>query len=93
MIASDERRTDTMGIEQSPQRPVLDVALAASALAALRRTNYLPLCRVEVTAAGGRVVLVGRVPRHHLKQVAQTIVKGVPGVVEVRNEIEVVSSR
>ncbi|MEN6449521.1 MAG: BON domain-containing protein [Thermoguttaceae bacterium] len=61
------------------------------AQAALRRSAYFELREVTCDFRGGVLTLRGRLPSYHLKQVAQTAVAGVPGVVEVDNRVEVAS--
>jgi osmotically-inducible protein OsmY len=56
---------------------------------ALRATGYRPLRGIRVTVEGRLVILRGRVPSYYLKQVAQTTAMAVPGVVQVRNDLEV----
>lgn len=60
---------------------------------ALRATGYLPLRDMELTAAEGLVILRGRLPSYYMKQVAQEVVRSVPGVIEVFGDLEVVSPR
>ena len=56
----------------------------------LDRSGYGQLRRVCVTTRpNGRVRLEGSVSSFYLKQVAQTIVLSVPGVTQVRNELQV----
>ena len=56
---------------------------------ALRSTGYQGLCSVEVSVHCGVVFLKGYVSSFHLKQIAQTAARTVPGVCEVRNELNV----
>ncbi len=93
MIPSKTHRIHRIAMERDPETLASNLRMAASADEALRRANYDSLRHVSVTAIGGRLVLSGRLPRYHLKQVAQTIVRRLPGVTEVRNEIEVVAPR
>ena len=57
----------------------------------LRRSSYFELREVSCDFSGGVLTLQGRVPSYHLKQLAQASVANVPGVVEVRNRVEVVA--
>jgi osmotically-inducible protein OsmY len=66
-----------------------DLRLAARVERALRATGYGPLRGVEVTANARLVILGGRVPSYHLKQVAQATALGVPGARHVRNDLDV----
>lgn len=60
---------------------------------ALRATAYLPIRGLEFTVAEGLVILRGRLPSYYLKQMAQEVVRSVPGVNEVYVDLEVVSPR
>ena len=40
----------------------------------------------------GRLVLIGRLPSFYLKQVLQTALRGLPGVKQIDNQVDVVSS-
>lgn len=60
---------------------------------ALRVTGYLPLRDVGVIVAEGLVILRGSVPSYHLKQVALEVVRSVPGVSDVRDDLKVISPR
>jgi osmotically-inducible protein OsmY len=66
-----------------------DFRLAERVARALRATGYGPLRDVEVAAHVRIVTLRGRVPSYYLKQVAQTTALPVPGVQQVRNDLEV----
>jgi osmotically-inducible protein OsmY len=63
------------------------------AQAALRRSAYFELRAVTCDFRGGVLTLRGRLPSYHLKQIAQTAVAEVPGVVEVDNRVEVTAPR
>lgn len=57
---------------------------------ALRATGYRVLCDVAVCVkAGTTVFLGGRVSSFYLKQIAQATALAVPGVHQVRNNLEV----
>jgi osmotically-inducible protein OsmY len=66
-----------------------EVRLAERVERALRATGYGPLRGIEVTVRARLVILGGRVPSYHLKQVAQTAALAVPGAHQVRNELAV----
>ncbi|MGE5195686.1 MAG: BON domain-containing protein [Deltaproteobacteria bacterium] len=70
-----------------------DVHLTKNVDRALRATGYLALRDLQVVVSEGFVILRGKVPSYHLKQVAQATALGVPGVLEVENELEVVSTK
>ena len=60
---------------------------------ALSATGYSTLRGIEIEIHHGVVVLWGRVPNYHQKQLAQATVQQVPGVRRVANGIDVVCSR
>ena len=68
-----------------------DRRLSEQIIQVLRATGCLPLRDLRVFATDGFVTLQGRVPSYYLKQVAQSAICGLPGVVGVRNEIDVFS--
>lgn len=80
----------------SPKSPPAEhPAFAARTLSAdvqreLRATGYPALRGVNVVAISAVVLLQGRVPSYHMKQVAQATVMNLPGVREIRNELDVV---
>jgi osmotically-inducible protein OsmY len=66
-----------------------DLHLAERVANALRRTGYCPLRDIEVIAHRRTVTLSGRTPSYYLKQVAQAAALAIPGVEQVRNDLEV----
>lgn len=70
-----------------------DAALLDAVAHALRRTGYSPLRDVQVECERGRVVLSGRVPSYHLKQMAQTVALEIAGVLRLQNDIDVGNAR
>ena len=67
--------------------------VAARVERALHGSGYVSLRNLDVSANRSIVRLRGRVSTYHLKQLAQAAALSVPGVREVRNEVEVVSTR
>jgi hypothetical protein len=72
-----------------PERPPDVGRPAAQAEARLRAHPYLALQRVSCECRDGVLVLRGRLPTYHLKQVAQTLVVGIDGVRRIDNQVEV----
>jgi osmotically-inducible protein OsmY len=68
---------------------LVDLCLAERVEGALRATGYSCLRAVAASVCGQLVVLRGRVPSYYLKQIAQAAALGVPGVRELRNDVEV----
>ncbi len=48
---------------------------------------------LTVEVVDGVLILAGRLPSFHLKQVLQTTMKNVPGVIRIVNRVDVVSAR
>jgi osmotically-inducible protein OsmY len=69
---------------------VVDVDLAERVERALRVSGYAPLRAIDVSVRTGVVLLRGQLSSYYMKQLAQVVVKDVPGVREVRNDVEVV---
>ena len=67
--------------------------LSAEIERALHATGYRPLRGVDIAIHCEVVFLRGRVPTYHMKQLAQAAALAVPGVCEVRNELDIVESR
>jgi osmotically-inducible protein OsmY len=67
-----------------------DLHLARQVERALHATGYGAVRNIEVTVQARVVTLAGRVSSYYLKQVAQTAALGVPGILRIRNELEVV---
>jgi osmotically-inducible protein OsmY len=72
--------------------PGEDLCVAERVERALRATGYPPLRAVEVSVCGQLVILRGRVPSYYMKQFAQAAALALPGVRELRNDVEVVRS-
>ncbi len=62
-------------------------AEAASRL--LWSSSYHTVRRITCTFEGGVLTMEGRLPSFYLKQIAQTMVRDIPGVVRIENRIEV----
>jgi osmotically-inducible protein OsmY len=67
--------------------------VAAAVERSLRASGYRGLRNVQVCAIPCGVQLQGTVPTYHLKQLAQAAALRVPGVREIRNELDVISAR
>jgi osmotically-inducible protein OsmY len=66
-------------------------AIAANAEARFRSDSHTALRGISCTAERGVIVLEGRLSSFYQKQLAQEIVGHIEGVVQVVNQIEVVS--
>ncbi len=67
-------------------------AVRFAAEAKLRHADYWPLRRIRCEYHEGVLTLRGEVPSYHLKQVAQTLVASLNGILEVNNRLEVSSA-
>jgi hypothetical protein len=71
----------------------LDLALIDAVGVAIRATGLPALRNIQIEIDRGTVVLWGRVPTYHQKQLAQAVAQKVEGVRGVANGIEVVCRR
>jgi osmotically-inducible protein OsmY len=95
LVLSSELLVDERNANQAALllvQSLADLCLAERVEQALHAIGYAALRAVEVSACGGLVILQGRVPTYYLKQLAQATVVEVPGVQELRNDVEVVRS-
>jgi osmotically-inducible protein OsmY len=84
-----------IGLDSVPHSPIRLEANAEHLLIqtlrqALHQTGYLPLRNLDVQVDTGCIRLVGTVRTYHLKQLAQSAVKHVPGIGRIVNDIDVV---
>jgi osmotically-inducible protein OsmY len=77
------------GASLFPGQSQEDLHLAERVGRALCATGYGSLREIEVTAHARFVTLRGRVSSYYLKQVAQATAMAVPGVRQVRNDLDV----
>ena len=70
-----------------------NIRLVAAVSLALQTTGYSHLRKLIVLEVDGLIVLQGRVPSYHMKQVAQASVMAVPGVQGLCNDLEVARRR
>ena len=64
-------------------------AIEDAAIDRLRMNPYIRESRVSCHYASGVLLLKGRLPSYFQKQAAQEAVKGLEGVIDIVNEIEV----
>jgi osmotically-inducible protein OsmY len=70
-----------------------DLRVAERVERALRTTGYGALRDIKITVHAQVVILEGRVPSYHLKQIALSLVQSVPGTTRVQDELRVVELR
>jgi hypothetical protein len=75
---------------QLDETPTRSQTIARDIVCALCGHGYAQLRMVRFRLDGGHVVLSGRVRSFYMKQVAQTVVMKVPGVVQLCNEMVVI---
>jgi hypothetical protein len=66
-----------------------DGQIRAAAVAALNSAHYSALRNLNCRVVGGTAEITGTVPSFYLKQLAQTAVAQLPGVLHVRNLVVV----
>jgi osmotically-inducible protein OsmY len=84
-----EQRDAVRGAALLPGPCEEDLRLAECVGRALSATGYGSLRGVELTAHARLVTLRGRVTSYYMKQVAQATAMAVPGVRQVRNNLDV----
>lgn len=70
-----------------------DEQILQQVIAALFQTGYAQLRSVQSYCHHGRVVLQGRISTDYLKRMALDVVRNLPNVKEVDNDLRVVCSR
>ncbi len=81
----------TVARQQSSSPPRCEVEVLLIAESRLRNSQYAALRHVWCEYRDGVLVLYGRLPSHYLKQVAQSLVQDVDGILGVLNQIEVLA--
>jgi hypothetical protein len=91
MTPAHERRPHSIRpSDESTSAAAPDLAPAVRKVSqALRSCTHRRLCRVNVSAQDGRVVLAGRLPSYFLKQLAQSVAMRASERIEIRNEVQV----
>ncbi|MDB5347725.1 MAG: hypothetical protein JWP89_6102 [Schlesneria sp.] len=77
----------------APEVVAADADILSAASTALHHTGYAQLRAVKLYCHHGRIVLQGRIATHFLKHFAQEVVRHVPNVKEIDNDLHVVCSR
>ncbi len=79
--------------DQSVQTAVVPLEPRNSAEDRLRHSEYLELRNVSCDFKDGVLTLRGRVPSYHLKQLAQSLLGELAGILKLNNQLEVVAAR
>jgi osmotically-inducible protein OsmY len=93
LMSPSQKKSDEAAIEATAihvAEILEDLRVAEGVERGLRATGYMPLRAVRVSVCGRVVILQGQVPSYNLKQPAQVAALGVLGIVELRNDLEVV---
>jgi hypothetical protein len=85
----EETRSDSEEIASTLELDVVEFDLVDRVGRALRISGYSPLHSIEVSVRDHVIVLRGKVPSYHMKQLAQVVTIDVPGVRQLRNDIVV----
>lgn len=86
----DEEKDNLLKSAPLATQNLEDGRLAERVEHALCATGYGSLRAVAVSVSDRVVMLLGRVPSYHLKQIAQETVLAVPGAHQIHNGLEVV---
>lgn len=92
IFVSDRSDRDREPFTKLPQDGI-DVSLSFNVTRALCATGYVQLRGVKVALNGEVILLRGSVPSYYMKQLAQAAALVVPGVREIRNELNVSDHR
>ena len=86
-----EVRQEAREVTSSVKSAVNDASITASVNAELARDTELSAVRIDVDTSGGKVALKGNVPTAEARERATRLARGVDGVTEVDNQLEVKS--
>ena len=93
-VSMDEKKSAVKSIPESPGYSPETKSEPLSVVDQIRRTlsclGYAQLNAVQCVLDGDEVLLTGKLDSFYLKQVAQSVAIKIPGVRNVRNEIQVV---
>ncbi|HEY4260133.1 MAG TPA: BON domain-containing protein [Schlesneria sp.] len=92
-VADTPYKQQSPAISERMTATTADTDILSAASAALHHTGYAQLRAVKLYCHHGRIVLQGRIPTYFLKQLAQEVVRHVPNVKEIDNDLRVVCSR
>jgi len=84
----------TLTVDPHREKEVVDNRVVSQARGRLNENNHFR-CHcdsIDIECEKGRLVLLGRLPSFYLKQVLQTVLRGLPGVKQIDNRVDVISS-
>lgn len=83
-----------ISVSTAKEKRIAEEAVVFEARCRLSRNGHFR-CRsdsISIDFHEGRLVLMGRLPSFYLKQVLQSVLRGLPGVQRIENHVDVVSS-
>ena len=89
--SSDALQVTCNTAEMARSTPSGDLQLAWLINRALQATGHLCLRHLDIVVEGAIVILRGKLPRYYLKQRAHAAIRAIPGVGNVRDEVEIIS--
>ena len=81
--------TNSNPASQPADSQITTLSLEDRVRISFEQLGYPQLNAVQCTATGDQMLLTGELSSFYLKQVAQSVAVKIPGVREVRNEIQV----
>ena len=89
--AAAEVKQEAREVTSSVKSAVNDASITASVNAELARDSELSAVRIDVDTSAGKVALKGTAPTTEARERAARLARGVDGVTEVDNQLEVKS--
>ena len=89
-----KQNDQTPAAHDEPANGTMEKEIVSQARVQLRRHDHFR-CHsdsIGIEFQEGRLVLMGRLPSFYLKQVLQTVLRGLPGVQRIDNRVDVISS-
>lgn len=93
MLKDDATALSVAIIEGAERIAAVDRLIVDSVHRALRASGYGQLLKLKVYCEHGSVRLQGSVPTYYLKQVAQSVLKGIDGIRNVDNDVNVANGK
>jgi len=83
----------TLPADSNREKEVVDNRIVSQARARLCQHDHFRChCEsIDIDCREGRLVLMGRLPSFYLKQVLQTVLRGLPDVQRIDNRVDIVS--
>ncbi len=91
-MSETRNETHTVPTRRDSKPPERALMAQSEAQSRLRESGYREFQSVSCEYSGGVLTLRGRVPSFYLKQLAQTLIRGVRFVAEIHNRLEVAAA-